>query len=568
MRNRICLALVWLCTLVGAPRIAHPQAHAGSLLERKVTVTFSQAPLESVLRTLRRQYGVRISYSNTVLDLRQPVTLSVQNQPLRMVLNTLLANKNIGYELVGDQVVLHAVRPPKPKPTPSKGAMSNAVGKSSEGSKASAAKPAPTKPASPRAPEVNKPKATPESNSQSIENSRPAVAAAPPDSTTVKPAVAPDSVAKTAVTEPTLEKTTRLTRTRQAQVSFLGPLGSNGLRSGQTVNKLSVNVLGGYAAGVDGFEAAGLFNVDRDSVRGAQVAGLFNIVGRHLSGFQGAGLLNVLGGAGTGWQAAGLLNVATRGVNGVQTAGLFNYNGPAKPADVSVKEANTSTDTPNRQKTVQAAGLFNVSLTKVRGVQAAGLFNAAGKVQGVQLAGLFNIADSVDGVSIAPLNFVRHGYHRFEVVNTESWPVGASLKLGGSAKFYTFFAGAYDNFGSDNRRWALGYGAGTEFWTPRRVSLSLDLLALHVNEEGRGWTNDLNLHNQFRLLVGFAPLRAGGRLRIVAGPTVSVLVTQRYDAERGQIYSRLIQNRSLWLDEGDAATRVLGWVGYCVGLRF
>jgi type II secretory pathway component GspD/PulD (secretin) len=93
MRNRICLALVWLCTLAGAFQPAHSQARAGSLLERKVTVTFSQAPLESVLRTLRRQYGVRISYSNTVLDLRQPVTLSVQNQPLRTVLNTVLANK-------------------------------------------------------------------------------------------------------------------------------------------------------------------------------------------------------------------------------------------------------------------------------------------------------------------------------------------------------------------------------------------------------------------------------------------------------------------------------------------
>jgi hypothetical protein len=112
----------------------------------------------------------------------------------------------------------------------------------------------------------------------------------------------------------------------------------------------------------------------------------------------------------------------------------------------------------------------------------------------------------------------------------------------------------------------LGYGAGTEFWSPRRVNLSLDLVALHVNEESRGWTNDLNLHNQFRLLAGFAPSRAGGRLRIVAGPTVSVLVTQRYDAERGQVYSRVAQNRSLWLDEGDAETRV--WAGLVIAWAY
>ncbi|WP_240540698.1 hypothetical protein [Hymenobacter montanus] len=388
------------------------------------------------------------------------------------------------------------------------------------------------------------------------------------DSVAVKAVAAPDSATKLAIPEPEPEEIARPARTRRAQISFLGPLGSNGLRSGQTVNKLSVNLLGGYAAGVDGFEAAGLFNVDRDSVRGVQVAGLFNIVGRYLNGFQGAGLLNVVGGPGTGWQAAGLLNVAAQRVSGVQTAGLFNYNGPAKMTDAPAREANAASISPTTQKTVQAAGLFNVSSGEVRGVQAAGLFNVAGKVQGVQFAGLLNIADSVDGVSIAPLNFVRHGYHRVEVVNTETWPLGASLKLGGSPAFYTFFAGAYDGFGNGKRRWALGYGVGAEFLTRHRVNLNLDLAALHVNEEGRSWTDDLNLHNQFRLLVGFAPFKAGGHLRLVAGPTVSVLVTQRYDAERGQVYSSLVQGRRLWLDEGSATTRVWGWFGYCVGLRF
>jgi hypothetical protein len=351
---------------------------------------------------------------------------------------------------------------------------------------------------------------------------------------------------------------------------LLGPLGTNGRRGGQTVNKLSVNVLGGYSAGVDGFEAAGLFNVARDSVRGVQLAGLANVVGRHLDGFQGAGLLNVLGGDGAGWQAAGLLNVASRPVSGVQTAGLFNYNGVAKKADAAPAEfaAGTAASTAPVRKTAQAAGLFNVSLGEVRGVQAAGLFNVAGTVHGVQLAGLLNIADSVDGVSIAPLNFVRRGYHRFEALNSESWPVGASVKLGGSAGFYTFFAGGYDGFGSGDRRWALGYGAGTELLARRRISLSLDAVALHVNEARRGWTEELNLQNQLRLLVGFAPLKAGGHLRLVAGPTVSVLVTQRYDAERGQVYSSLLQNRRLWLDEGNAKTGVFGWIGYCAGIRF
>lgn len=638
MRNRICLAVLVLFALAGSPIEA--QMRPGSLLDRKVSVTFHQAPLESVLRTLRRQYGIRISYSNTALNLRQPITLDMRNQPLRTVLNTLLADKNIGYELVDDQVVLHPARPSKPRaapaaaPTTGSKAASNglltepatpsppsakpAVGAGSPTDKTTAPLPAkrpPTQPAPARKPAPQEPTGSVGSPSKSgMQSAEPASATTGqptsrtpvgPKATTTTAATPPQPAAQEALGTPKslesklekleaeLEKTgAELERkttaelekveaelekveadveelmhtvTKKAQVSFLGPLGSNGFRNGQMVNQVSVNVLGGYSAGVDGFEAAGLFNVTRDSVRGVQVAGLANVVGRHLAGFQGAGLLNVLGGTGTGWQAAGLLNVAARPVNGVQTAGLFNYAGPTKPA--AGPETTDATPAP-RRATVQAAGLFNVALSEVRGVQAAGLFNVAGTVHGVQVAGLFNVADSVDGVSLAPFNFVRHGYHRFEVVHTETWPVEANFKLGGSAGFYTFLAGTYAGTGPANRRWAVGYGLGAEVLARRRLSLSLDAVALHVNEQPRGWTDDLNLHNQFRLLVGLAPLRADGHWRLVAGPTVSVLVTQRYAAERGQVHSRLGENRTLWLNEGNALTRVLGWMGYCVGMRF
>ncbi|RPD47849.1 hypothetical protein DNI29_10450 [Hymenobacter sediminis] len=294
------------------------------------------------------------------------------------------------------------------------------------------------------------------------------------------------------------------------------------------------------------------------------MAGLANVVGQQLNGFQGAGLLNILGGSGRGWQAAGLFNVAARPVLGTQTAGLFNYSGLAAPQ----ASAATAQEEGAADKTVQAAGLFNVALRKVRGVQVAGLLNVAHQVHGVQVAGLVNIADSVSGVSIAPLNLIRHGYHRLEITTGETWPVAASLKLGGSAELYTFFAAAYDGFGSQDRRWGLGYGVGTELFSKHRLSLNLDAVTMQVHEEQRGMTEDLNLHNQLRLLVGVAPLRAGGRLRIVAGPTVSILVTQRYDTAEQRVYSNLSAGRRLWLNEGSSRTRVLGWIGYSAGIRF
>lgn len=666
MRNRICLAAAVLCALAGAPAAA--QVRTGSVLDRRVTVTFNQAPLESVLRTLKRQYGIRISYSNTALNLRQPVTLTAQNQPLRTVLSEVLEGKNIGYELVGDQLVLHPAPPkaPTPKPattstatttttvsrsspepapetpvpgtatkepagrsaapaeavtpapaaapaakpkpaTPTKKApgkpasgtaakssatsrvstsaaagkdASKAGGPKSTGSKGPAAAPAATE----NAPAANNTVAATTPATGAAADPSAANPAAMPPTTAAPAATAPPTAAADSAAAPAAEapaEAARPTFTKPAQVSLLGPLGSNGLRAGQTVNHVSINVLGGYAAGVDGFEAAGLINVDRDTVAGVQLAGLANVVGRHLDGFQAAGLANVLGGPGRGVQAAGLLNLATRPVAGGQVAGLFNYAGPRKhnvemelTASTAGAVGSTSAAVPvedapmGRDKAAQVAGLFNVALTEVRGAQVAGLLNVAHTVRGAQVAGLVNIADSVQGVSLAPFNFVRHGYHRLEATYSGTWPVTLSLKLGGSAAFYTFITAAYDGFGSKPRRWATGYGFGSDMWARRRVSLSLDAVAMQVNEEQRGVTEALNLHNQLRLLVGLTPFRPGSHFRLVGGPTVSVLVTQRYDTAEAGVYSNLIQGRKLWLDEGSARTRVLGWYGYSVGLRF
>lgn len=661
MRNRICLAAAVLCALAGAPAAA--QVRTGSVLDRRVTVTFNQAPLESVLRTLKRQYGIRISYSNTALNLRQPVTLTAQNQPLRTVLSEVLDGKNIGYELVGDQLVLHPAPPkaPAPKPAPAASAATTttvsrspepapeapaaaakepavragtsvepvktapSAAPSAKPKSAAPAKKAPGKPASGTAAKSSatsrvstsaasgkgkstsggakstagkSPAAVPAAVERTRETGNVVAANAPttgatadpgaatptaPPATTTAPAAGPTPAVADSAAAPAAEvpaEPARPTFTRSAQISLLGPLGSNGLRAGQTVNHVSINLLGGYAAGVDGFEAGGLVNVDRDTVAGVQLAGLANVVGRHLNGFQAAGLANVLGGPGRGVQAAGLLNLATRPVAGAQLAGLFNYAGPRKrPAEIELTAstadvASTTTAVPagdapgSTDKAAQVAGLFNVALTEVRGGQVAGLLNVAHTVRGVQVAGLVNIADSVQGVSLAPFNFVRHGYHRLEATYSETWPVTLSLKLGGSAAFYTFITAAYDGFGSGPRRWATGYGFGSDMWARRRVSLSLDAVAMQVNEEQRGVTNALNLHNQLRLLVGLTPFKPGSHFRLVGGPTFSVLVTQRYDTAEGRVYSNLSQGRKYLFDEGNTRTRVQGWYGYSVGLRF
>jgi len=76
---------------------------------------------------------------------------------------------------------------------------------------------------------------------------------------------------------------------RPFQVSLTPGLSTHGLFSSQVVNKFSLNVAGGYTAGVNGMEIGGLFNINKEDSRYFQFAGVFNLVGHNMTGFQLAG---------------------------------------------------------------------------------------------------------------------------------------------------------------------------------------------------------------------------------------------------------------------------------------
>jgi hypothetical protein len=240
---------------------------------------------------------------------------------------------------------------------------------------------------------------------------------------------------------------------RQAQITLVSPLGSNGLRTGRTSNAYSLNVLAGYAAGVRRLEVGGLLNVVRDTVRGVQLAGLANVVGTATQGLQAAGWLNILGGSIRGVQAAGLANIVRDDARGLQLAGLMNIVGGVATVSsdstrpvllrrflglprllatdpvAATPAAASSTSLPG--PLVQAAGLANLTGTNVQGLQIApllnlgrritgaqlGLVNVARHVQGTQI-GLVNIADSVDGMTLGLLNIVRDGQRIRVLIHT------------------------------------------------------------------------------------------------------------------------------------------------------
>jgi hypothetical protein len=111
---------------------------------------------------------------------------------------------------------------------------------------------------------------------------------------------------------------------RPVQSSFVPGLGTHGKIGAQVVNKFSLNILGGYTAGVNGLEIAGLFNIDQGDVRYTQIAGLFNVVGGGMQGVQIAGLANTVKDTVRGLQLAGVSNYCGDRVQGMQLSGVAN----------------------------------------------------------------------------------------------------------------------------------------------------------------------------------------------------------------------------------------------------
>jgi len=178
---------------------------------------------------------------------------------------------------------------------------------------------------------------------------------------------------------------------RKLQVSLVPFIGTNRKLSGSVDNSISLNILAGYSGGVNGFEIGGLVNLTRRNVHGSQIAGVANLVGGDTNPFQLVGMFNLNGGSVTGTQIAGMSNVVLDTLNGVQLAGFNNtlhgyMNG------------------------VQLSGFNNVTTQNVDGIQLTGFANVAIKdVKLGQIGGFANYCDNVDGGQMAGFANVAKG---------------------------------------------------------------------------------------------------------------------------------------------------------------
>jgi hypothetical protein len=406
--------------------------------------------------------------------------------------------------------------------------------------------------------------------------------------------------------------------TRIGQISILPNVGTNLKMSGQVENRMSLNILAGYSAGVKGVEVGGLVNIDRKNVSGLQIAGLGNVVGGTttgaqlsgifnnnrrevkglqlagisnvildtMKGVQMAGISNVLRGSMHGWQVAGISNYASESVDGVQIAGISNYT----QKDVDVLQVagifnigenvngfqvsgliNASrgivggwqiSGLTNFSKTVrlsQLAGFGNIATERVKGAQIAAFFNYSRYVDGGQFS-FINIADSVGGIPIGFISIVRKGYHKIEISSEEILYANFTYKLG-VRRFYNMFTAGIQP-GSDGPVWGFGYGIGGQIGM-RRVVVNLDLKGTQIMENVE--KQNFNVSFRFNPNVG---IRIVKRLSFFLGPSLNLHVSDLKDLATGEFISNIAPEKTLlWEDVPGTNTKFQLWWGGAIGFR-
>ncbi|MBS7563735.1 carboxypeptidase-like regulatory domain-containing protein [Mucilaginibacter sp. Bleaf8] len=347
------------------------------------------------------------------------------------------------------------------------------------------------------------------------------------------------------------------------QTSITPGLSSHGLMSSQIVNSLSLNLIGGYTAGVNGVELAGMFNINRQDVKYVQAAGLFNLTSGTMVGVQLSGLSNTVFKSVNGVQAAGLNNSIKDSLKGVQMAGLFNFvNGTAKGAQAAglvnvvgntsevIQFAGSLNINNSHSAGMQVAGVGNITRGTAKGVQVAGLFNYAHRLSGTHF-GLLNLADTLDGVAIGLVNLSRNGYHQFAVYTDEVCNTNISFKSGNSLLYTRIMAGR--NLGPEQDLVMFGAAFGHDFILGKSAM---------IGAEGAFQTlffSDYQEHRYLNKISLYYHHRINRWVGLFAGPSYAVYTNNQNDFND----SKLLNHKLAFANFSD---RTKGWLGWSIGV--
>ncbi len=377
------------------------------------------------------------------------------------------------------------------------------------------------------------------------------------------------------------------------QFGILPGLSSKNRLKSQTINKFSFNLIGGYTAGVRGFELGTGFNIVQQDMRYVQVGGLFNIVGGNANGVQFAGVYNYVAKdvegvqfAGVynnaanvdGVQATGAVSWARKELHGVQASGIGNKAHSGKGAQLTgfanwvdstfegfqaagainyneqldgVQCAGLLNYTREQTDGVQIAGGMNITRKVLNGTQIAGLFNYARIVNGTQL-GLINIADTSSGLSLGLINIILKGKHSIDVTTTEWQPYSIAYKSGNDRLYNIFQVGG--NLNDNQKMMSIGYGIGNAIRLGSKTALVHEAT---FNTIYAGNWNDQNLMGRYQLMFQY---QLHPKLRVYGGPAFSVLYHEQQRTYEG--FGVPFASRNLSFDMGH---NVKAWIGWTLG---
>ena len=311
---------------------------------------------------------------------------------------------------------------------------------------------------------------------------------------------------------------------KAVQVSFIYPLGTNGIQSPKVSNNFSFNVLGGLNGGVHGMEIGGVVNVNTGAVNGWQIAGVTNINKQNTNGVIIGGVANIIGDSSSGCFMAGVSNLIAGNTSGMYVAGVSNSNSGILNGTQVSGVSNFSAGNVNG---VQVSGVSNVTMGNLNGVQI-GLVNVARKTTGVQL-GLINISDEyVKGIPIGLFSIVKKGYHAIEASAGDAIPLSVNIKSGVD-RFYNIYklGMLLDN---EDVRFTMGLGVGTKIGLSEKFSLAIELSNSQVikdyDQDGLEFLSQGNIQAQFSL----------GRFSLFAGPTLNMLTETSNTSSSRQIH--------------------------------
>ncbi len=333
------------------------------------------------------------------------------------------------------------------------------------------------------------------------------------------------------------------------QASFLPGLSSHGSMSSSVVNKVSLNIIGGYTAGTNGFELAGTFNLTKGNIKNVQTAGLFNVVGGSVQGVQIAGAYNDVNENIKGVQVAGVINRVEGNVDGLQLAGAINIAG----LDLNGTQVGGLINWSKNTTGIQIGGLINKTTNQLKGLQVSGLINYAKRMNGFQV-GIINLADTATGISLGLINWSKNGYRKLNFYTNEIFHNNIALKTGNQNLYSLLIVG--NNFSDTARVFTFGLGLGHEFNLNKRFAIGLEGIIQSVY---LGNWEDFN--SLYRIQTNFQ-FNAFKKLTFFAGPAYSYYtqniskdaIAKNYKKELAPAWHHRFKNNAQ------------GWLGWNLGV--